>query len=491
MKKYDVVILGGGISGSLFALNLIKKKKSLSILILDKERQSKPKVGEATADLSSIFLNRLGINHLLSQQQQKTGLRFIFNEQNSSDKKDVLEFASPSFKTFANGYHLNRSVFDSKLLLECEKKGVTVFRPIELNSANFKSNKCILKVSCNGINSEIESCWFIDASGRFRYIKKKFNWADKKISLNTGAISAHFTSMSAPSNWDREDTPYWLKNALGSKSYATTHFLKSNSWWWLIKLDEFTSSLGVVYNKNKISVRDPEAYFLESIKQDAILCEVTKNAQISKINHLDSLPYICTKMHQNNVAVLGDANAFIDPLFSPGLEITSQQNEHLVFLLLDYFKNNKKNTIAWKKYEDKFLKTYLDRSFVYSNLYQFMHSYDLFSNATQLLFFGYQSFAVLPLRYFPSRIKNPLRFYKVDGWIFKKLFKRYHKIVINREKNNRKSSSLKQPVSYSGINIPNGFYILFKPIHLGLIWLYNYIKIESTEFYFLIKRKIK
>ena len=86
MKKFDVVILGGGISGSLFALNLTNSNKNLSILILDKKIKSKLKVGEATADLSSIFLNRLGINHLLKEQTKKTGLRFIFNEKNSSKK---------------------------------------------------------------------------------------------------------------------------------------------------------------------------------------------------------------------------------------------------------------------------------------------------------------------------------------------------------------------------------------------------------------------
>ena len=58
----------------------------------------------------------------------------------------------------------------------------------------------------------------------------------------------------------------------------------------------------------------------------------------------------------------------------------------------------------------KILKTYLDRIYVYTKLYHFIHSYDLFSNAIQLLFFGYQTFAVLPLKYFPRKIKSPNTF---------------------------------------------------------------------------------
>ncbi len=441
--------------------------------------------------MSSIFLKRLGINHLLSKQTKKTGLRFIFNEENNSNKKEVLEFASPSFNTIANGYHLKRSIFDSELLLECKKKGVTILRPVELNDVIFKTQKCILNVTHNGITSDLESCWFIDASGKFRYIKNKFNWGDKKIALNTGAISAHFTNLSPQSDWDRDDTSYWEKNAIGSKSYSTTHFLKPNSWWWLIKVDEFTTSIGVVYDKNKIKFSDSELYFNQSIKEDKLLFEVTKNSKRTKLSHIDSLPYVCAKMHQDNIAVIGDAGAFIDPLFSPGLDLISHQNEYLVCLLLDYFKKGKKDPIAWRKYEKEFVKTYLDRAYVYSKVYNFMHSYDLFSNATQLLFFGYQSFTVLPLKYFPNRIKKPLRFHKVDGWVVKMLFNRYNRIIMRRKKDNRKSSSLKQPLSYSTVRIPKGGYYFIKPIQLALLWLFNYFKIEATEFFYVLKKCIK
>lgn len=120
-----------------------------------------------------------------------------------------------------------------------------------------------------------------------------------------------------------------------------------------------------------------------------------------------------------------------------------------------------------------------------------MHSYDLFSNATQLLFFGYQSFTVLPLKYFPNRIKKPLRFHKVDGWVVKMLFNRYNRIIMRRKKDNRKSSSLKQPLSYSTVRIPKGGYYFIKPIQLALLWLFNYFKIEATEFFYVLKKCIK
>ena len=399
----------------------------------------------------------------------------------------MFEFASPAFKSLSNGYHLNRPIFDADLLQECEKIGVTVLRPAELNDLELKTHNSILNITLNGEAVNIKTRWFIDASGNFRYVKKKLKWVDKELTLNTGAITAHFTNLPSESTWDREETFYWNKNAIGSKAYSTTHFLKPHSWWWLIKLDESTTSIGVVYDKNNIKFSDAESYFNQSIKEDKLLSKVTKNAKISKINHLNSLPYVCSKMHQDNVAVIGDAGAFIDPLFSPGLELICQQNEHLVSLLLDYFKTDRKDLKAWRNYEKQFVNTYLDRIFVYSKLYHFMHSFDLFSNATQLLFFGYQSFSVLPLKYFPRRIKYPGRFQTLDRAVIKWVFNRFYKISVKRTQQNRQSVSLHQPLFYSRVSIPNGVFYVLKPVQLALLWLTNYIKIEATEGYNLFK----
>lgn len=373
------------------------------------------------------------------------------------------------------------------MLQECKKRGITVLRPAVLNDVDLKTHKSVLHITFNGKSIDIETRWFIDASGNFRYVKKKLKWNDQKITLNTGAITAHFTNLPPQSAWDREGTSYWNKNAIGAKANSTTHFLKPHSWWWLIKLDESTTSIGVVYDKNNIKFSDAESYFNQSIKEDKLLYKITKNAKRSELNHFNSLPYVCTKMHKDNVAVIGDAGSFIDPLFSPGMELICQQNEYLITLLLDYFKTDRKDIKAWERYEKQFVNTYLDRVFVYSKLYHFMHSYDLFSNATQLLFFGYQSFAVLPLKYFHGRIKNPRSFQILDRVVIKWVFNRFSKISVKRKQQNRQSFSLKQPLIYSRVGIPNGIFYVLKPVQLALLWLTNYIKIEATEGYYILK----
>ena len=60
-----------------------------------------------------------------------------------------------------------------------------------------------------------------------------------------------------------------------------------------------------------IEFEDVEVYFNESIQEDLLLSKVTKNANQSKVNHIPFLPYISSKLHQDNAAVIGDAGAFI------------------------------------------------------------------------------------------------------------------------------------------------------------------------------------
>ena len=107
-KQYDIIIIGASFTGPLMALSLINKNPTLKICLVDKDKVKDKKVGESTSDITAIYLNRLGIDEALSDQVKKTGLRFLFKNNN--------EFSSPTQKSIANGYHLNRKSFDKKMI---------------------------------------------------------------------------------------------------------------------------------------------------------------------------------------------------------------------------------------------------------------------------------------------------------------------------------------------------------------------------------------
>ena len=81
---YDVMILGGGLSGSTLALQLKNANPNLSILVLEKRNENAPiaghKVGESISELGSYYLRDvLQLNEYLEEHQlQKFGFRFFF-----------------------------------------------------------------------------------------------------------------------------------------------------------------------------------------------------------------------------------------------------------------------------------------------------------------------------------------------------------------------------------------------------------------------------
>ena len=134
---FDLIIIGGGTSATFLCLSILKIDPEFKILIIEKSETFPQKIGESVVDMTALFIESLGIQHLLEKHVQKTGVRFLFNETNSSDPSKIAEFASPTFPGLIKGYHLNRSVFDEQMLDEVKGKGVVVFRPATIVAANF------------------------------------------------------------------------------------------------------------------------------------------------------------------------------------------------------------------------------------------------------------------------------------------------------------------------------------------------------------------
>ena len=57
-ERYDVVVLGGAFSGASTAMLLKRDHPEISVLVVEKSKQFDAKVGEATTEMSAMFLTR-------------------------------------------------------------------------------------------------------------------------------------------------------------------------------------------------------------------------------------------------------------------------------------------------------------------------------------------------------------------------------------------------------------------------------------------------
>ena len=133
MERYDVVILGGAFSGASAAILLRREQPQLRVLIVEKAEAFDAKVGEATTELSAMFLTRRLTmwHHLEAEHLSKEGLRYWFTNDrvtghaNASETGGYLRSAVPAFQ-------LRRDTLDEYLLATAVREGAELLRPAKV-----------------------------------------------------------------------------------------------------------------------------------------------------------------------------------------------------------------------------------------------------------------------------------------------------------------------------------------------------------------------
>lgn len=481
--NFELVIIGGGISASFLCLDILRKDPSFKILIIENSIEFPQKIGESVVDMTALILEEKGIGHLLSSQTKKSGIRFLFNERLSKDRSDIAEFASPTFPGRIKAYHLDRKRLDQDLLEEVEKRGVTVFRPAEI--VFFERRNELNKMHVSFLENEfyITSPWTVDASGRARVLSKLLNWKDLSIDLKTGSIMAHFKHIQPNEKWDTPENKYWDNNAIALRKYSTTHLMRPNSWWWIIRLDDITTSIGVMFDKQKIQFDSAEAYFMQLIEEDPELSRMTNGAEMISIRHIEQVPYVSEKLVEQGVALIGDSGAFLDPLFSPGLELIGQQSLWLSDLLVQEKVKGRFNQRGWEKYASTFHKAYETRLLMYRYAYGIMGSYDLFTAWTKLGNFVYLSRIVYPSVVFKAKLKMPLRFSFMERFGVNVIGPRLNRIYEKRKKQGRISVTKTNHLEYSGVRVPKDKRFVIIPFILLFKAVRGYLSLELSELF--------
>src|ERR1700723_2216345 len=134
---YDVVVIGGSLSGAATATLLLRKNPGLKLLIVEKSTHFTRRVGEATVEVSAFFLGRiLGLTqHLNEAHLVKQGMRFWF----SNDEVASLDQASElggRYQVRLPSYQLDRAVFDEEVLRRAGAAGARLLRPASVTKVH-------------------------------------------------------------------------------------------------------------------------------------------------------------------------------------------------------------------------------------------------------------------------------------------------------------------------------------------------------------------
>ncbi|MGI8965075.1 MAG: NAD(P)/FAD-dependent oxidoreductase, partial [Limisphaerales bacterium] len=166
-RTFDVVIMGGALSGAAIANLLLQEMPSLKILIVEKSTVFSRRVGEATVEVSSYFLMRsIGLTKFLNETQlNKNGLRFWFANEKTKSLDQCSEIGG-RYLSRVPGYLVDRATLDEEVLRRAVALGAQVWRPAQVQKVELQAGgQQTVTVKYQEQIEEIKSRWVVDASG--------------------------------------------------------------------------------------------------------------------------------------------------------------------------------------------------------------------------------------------------------------------------------------------------------------------------------------
>lgn len=404
---YDVVVIGGALSGAATALMLLREQPQLRLLIVEKSPAFKRRVGEATVEVSSYFLTRvLGLmQHLNEHHLLKQGLRFWFTNESARTLEECSEIGGRYMARVA-AFQVDRAVLDEHVLQCACAAGAELMRPASVQHVELSpggAQRVTLRSDTH--TRAITARWVVDASGVSCLLARAHGWWRANTEHPTASVWARWKRVK---DWDgyelAQKFPKWAMQCYGIRGTATNHLVGPGWWAWCIPLKGGDVSVGAVFDQRLVDW--PEHGSLgDRLKE--FLCahpvgrEILSDAEwIEGDVHLRrNLPYVSTTFAGDGFVLVGDSAGFLDPFYSPGMDWISFTSVAATDLILAE-RAGKKIDAQVAKHNRDFSVSY-ERWFkaVYKDKYEYMGDYDLMRLAFLLdLGFYYLGVAAQPFK---------------------------------------------------------------------------------------------
>jgi flavin-dependent dehydrogenase len=316
MSTYDAIVIGGGPSGS--TAGALLAQQGHRVLLLEREPFPRYHIGESLIPYTWFTLNRLGVLDWLRKSAcpKKYSVQFV-----SVTGKVSQPFYF--FKTIphecSQTWQVWRGDFDQMLLDNAAQKGVEVRHHVSVRDVLMEGTRVVgvradTKDGAKG--EEIRAKVVVDATGRDSLLSRKFEWKDRDADLNKIAVWTYFEGAKRDAGLDEGAT--------------TVAYIPEKGWFWYIPMAGNVVSVGVVAEPGYLyrDSRDPETIYHREAKACVWIQErISVGKQIKPVRVTGEYSYHSKKIGGDGFCLVGDAFAFLDPLFSTGVFLGLKSGE--------------------------------------------------------------------------------------------------------------------------------------------------------------------
>jgi flavin-dependent dehydrogenase len=302
----DVAVIGGGPGGSTAAALLARR--GYKVIALEKEHHPRFHIGESLLPMNLPVFERLGVlDKVRAMGVFKSGADF---EADNERGYSTYAFARAIGNSPPHAYQVWRQDFDQMLYQHARECGADAREGHEvraLEQTGPRESRLDVRTD-DGHGYSIQARYVIDASGRDAFMSARKKLRRKNDRHQSAAIFGHFRGAERRSGED----------AGNISIYGFEH-----GWMWMIPLPGGVMSVGAVCRPGYLKQRKGRTleFLLDTLRRSPALWRRVEHAELigNEVRVTGNYSYDSTRMGGPGWVLIGDAFAFLDPVFSSGV----------------------------------------------------------------------------------------------------------------------------------------------------------------------------
>jgi flavin-dependent dehydrogenase len=301
----DVLVMGAGPAGSTIAALLARQGRR--VLLLEKAHHPRFHIGESLLPANVPLLEELGLREEVERiGMPKWGIEFVSHEHRH---RTLYEFAEAWDKSLPLAWQVRRSEFDELLFRHAAAQGAQALEGCQVRQVDFDdAGATVHGVLDDGQPRSWRTRYVVDATGRDTLLAHQFDSKRRNPRHNSAALFGHFKGAQRLSGrLEGNISIFWFKHG----------------WFWFIPLADGTTSVGATCWPRYLKTRDKplKDFFMDTLAMSPRLMKRLQGATLvdERVHATGNYSYSAGESCGERWQMLGDAYAFIDPVFSSGV----------------------------------------------------------------------------------------------------------------------------------------------------------------------------
>jgi flavin-dependent dehydrogenase len=313
------------------------------VLVLEREKFPRFHIGESLLPFANDIWKELGVFEQLDARFNHKPGAFFLHEESGASFTYYFDTAIRDGRPYA--YQVKRADFDKMLLDKAQELGAEVREEHSVDNIKVDDDGVtVFATSADGAKHELRSRFFVDATGRDALLcnRHRLKVQDGLITTNV-AVHCMYTGVDRTGPLDEGNIIVGLFNG---------------GWYWMIPFNDGDVSVGMVFEKHFTMVNrgaSPGEMMCQAMAATPHLVARMKHAKpLLPVGSQANWSYRASKFWAGpRTAMVGDAAAFVDPLFSTGVLLAANGAKFCAEAVHDALAANDFSEGRFQAYQDK------------------------------------------------------------------------------------------------------------------------------------------